>query len=70
MLDIFVHYTLMLVAMTFNIGLFFAIVLGAGTGLLIFNYLKSRDSHITHKMHIEPINEIHLSFGWVEIPLQ
>ena len=31
-------YLLMLVAMTFNVGLFFAIVIGLGTGTLIFGH--------------------------------
>lgn len=32
-IDIFIHYMLMLIAMTFNVGLFLAVVVGAGVGM-------------------------------------
>lgn len=31
-LDVFIHYMLMLIAMTFNVGLFLAVIVGAGVG--------------------------------------
>jgi len=54
MVDIFVHYTLMLVAMTFNAGLFFAIIVGSGTGVLIFSFFKKDKAH---EKQSEPIND-------------
>eukprot|EP01126_Amoeba_proteus_P060268 TRINITY_DN7952_c0_g1_i1.p1 TRINITY_DN7952_c0_g1~~TRINITY_DN7952_c0_g1_i1.p1 ORF type:complete len:348 (-),score=50.34 TRINITY_DN7952_c0_g1_i1:212-1255(-) len=35
--EVFFHYLLMLIAMTFNVGLFLAIVLGSGVGHIIFS---------------------------------
>jgi hypothetical protein len=37
-------YALMLVVMSFNVGLFFASIFGLALGYMIFGYLKKRDS--------------------------
>jgi hypothetical protein len=36
MLEITISYGLMLIAMTFNVGLFFSVVLGVGVGTFVF----------------------------------
>jgi len=39
-IDVTFHFFLMLVAMTFNVGLFLAVILGYGTGHLVFSRLS------------------------------
>lgn len=39
---IFLDYTLMLIAMTFNVGLFFAVCIGLALGLLLFVPMSQR----------------------------
>ena len=55
MLSTLIGYTLMLIAMTFNVGLFVAIILGFGTGTLIFAPLVKNRKFST----ISPSTECH-----------
>jgi copper transporter 1 len=51
LLQITVSYILMLIAMTFNLWLLLAIVLGAACGYYCFGWIRSRNSDITEHCH-------------------
>ena len=50
-LQVAVSYALMLIVMSFNLWLFFAVILGAAVGYYFFGWIRSRSNDVTEHCH-------------------